>query len=54
MLIKFLKHGTGDVNKAVEYVLGDRDQEGKLRADIEMLRGDPASEPTVADCLETK
>lgn len=41
MLIKFLSVGTGDPKKAAAYVLGEKDHTGKIRAGVEILRGDP-------------
>jgi hypothetical protein len=41
MLIKFLNVGTGDPKKAASYVLGEKDHTGKIRAGVEILRGDP-------------
>ena len=51
MLIKFLAHGTGSARAAADYLLGARDAAGKLRAGIEVLRGDPHQVAAVADAL---
>ena len=51
MLIKFLAHGTGSARAAADYLLGARDAAGKLRAGIDVLRGDPHRVAAVADAL---
>ena len=51
MHIKFLAHGTGSARAAADYLLGARDAAGKLRAGVEVLRGDPHQVAAVADAL---
>lgn len=52
MHIKFLKHGTGSGQKAADYLLGERDHTGKVRAGVEVMRGNPQHFGQVADSLE--
>ncbi len=54
MHIKFLKHGTGNAQLAVDYLLQDRDFSGELRAGITVLFGDPHRVALVADDLDFK
>ena len=52
MHIKFLSHGTGSGRAAVEYLLRDTDHNGKLRAKVEVLRGNPLHAAQVCDSLD--
>ncbi|MDN6337073.1 MAG: relaxase/mobilization nuclease domain-containing protein [Halomonas sp.] len=49
MHIKFLKHGQGSASGAVRYLLGSHDHRGEERAEVSVLRGDPAMVAQVAD-----
>ena len=51
MHIKFLKHGTGSGQRAVDYLLGDLDHTGKVRAGVRVLRGHPQQLADVIDSL---
>lgn len=52
MLIKFLRHGTGSPQAAVEYLLKFRDYKNVLRAEVTVLRGDPLQFSAVASSLQ--
>jgi hypothetical protein len=52
MHIKFLSHGTGSGRAAVDYLLRDTDHNGKLRAKVEVLRGNPLHVAQVSDSLD--
>ena len=52
MHVKFLARGKGSARAAADYLLGERDSAGQLRAGVEVLRGDPAMVAAVADSLE--
>ncbi len=54
MLIKFLGHGTGNAHAAARYLVGTHDHNGIERADVRVLRGDPAAVAQVADSLDFK
>lgn len=54
MLIKFLKHGTGSVRKAVNYVVSTHDAKGDVRAGVYVLDGDREWLSLVGDSLEIK
>ena len=54
MHVKFLARGTGNAQKAAEYLLGERDSQGQPREGVEVLRGDPLQVAAVADSLEFK
>ena len=41
MHIKFLPHGKGSAPAAVDYLVGERDAEGRRREGVEVLRGNP-------------
>ena len=41
MYTKFLKHGIGDGEDAVNYLLGELDHKGERREDVRILRGNP-------------
>ena len=51
MLMKWLAHGRGLVAAAVRYLLGKRDASGKTRAEVRVLRGDPALVASLGDAL---
>jgi hypothetical protein len=52
MHIKFLRHGTGSASGAVSYLLADKDHLGVKRAEVKVLRGNPALVATTADNLD--
>lgn len=53
MLIKFLKHSKGSGHAAINYLLGERDHKGELRAGVKVLRGDPYLIADLIDSLDT-
>ena len=53
MHIKFLHHGTGDPNKAVTYLLSDRDHNGVQRPEVKVLRGNPELLASLVSSLRT-
>ncbi len=52
MHIKCLARGTGLARAAVDYLVGERDAAGQVRACVEVLRGNPDLVAAVADSLE--
>jgi len=54
MHIKFTKHGKGSAQKAVDYLLGEKDHKGDIRAEITVLRGNPDDVAAVSDNLDFK
>ncbi len=52
MHLKFLPHGKGSARAAVDYLVGERDAEGREREGVEVLRGDPDMVAAVADSLD--
>ena len=52
MLIKFIARGTGSAAAAAAYLTRETDSQGKERADVSVLRGDPDQVAAVADALE--
>ena len=42
MHVEFLARGRGSARTAADYLLGERDSAGQLRAGVEVVRGDPA------------
>lgn len=48
MHIKFFRHGTGDPQRAVRYLLADRDHNGQVRPTVKVLRGQPEIVAAVA------
>ncbi len=52
MLIKFLPHGKGSAQAAVDYLVGERDAAGQEREGVEVLRGNPEMVAAVADSLD--
>lgn len=53
MHIKFLAHGKGDPHAAVTYLLSSQDHEGRTRAGVRVLRGNPALVGEVAVGMRT-
>ena len=53
MHIKFLPHGTGSGKDAADYLTGAKDHKGELRADVQVLRGNPEQVGQLIDSLET-
>ncbi len=51
MHIKFLAHGTGDPQRAIEYLLATHDYKGQRRPVVAVLRGDPYQVAVVANSL---
>ncbi len=51
MHIKFLKHGRGSAQRAVAYLLAEKDHQGLERTGVEVLRGDPRLVASVAEAL---
>ncbi len=54
MLVKFLPHGKGSAKAAVEYLVGERDAEGREREGVEVMRGNPEMVAAVADSVSEK
>ena len=52
MMIKFMKHGTGSAEAAADYLTRILDSRGKVREEVEVLRGDPVQVADVAESLE--
>ena len=52
MMIKFMNHGTGSAGAAADYLTGILDSQGKVREEVEVLRGDPGQVADVAESLE--
>ena len=52
MLVNFLPHGKGSANATAEYLVGERDAEGREREGVEVLRGNPDMVAAVADSLD--
>lgn len=53
MHIKFLPHSKGSGRAAAAYLLGDLDHQGQVRADVQVLRGNPAQLGELIDSLES-
>lgn len=53
MHIKFLPHSKGSGRAAAAYLLGDLDHQGQARADVQVLRGNPAQLGELIDSLES-
>ena len=49
MLIKFLAHGKGRTQQAIDYLLDERDHTGEVRDEVRVVRGDPAMVARVGD-----
>lgn len=54
MHIKFLPHGRGSGKDAIDYLLSDRDHQGKERESVTVLRGNPKLVAEVVDSLSFK
>lgn len=54
MHIKFLDTGTGSARAAMNYLLRDHDHKGEIRADVQVLRGNPELVTHLAETLEFK
>jgi len=54
MHIKFIKRGKGSASAAKEYLLQEYDNKGVIRADVQVLRGNPEHVTLLADSLEFK
>lgn len=54
MHIKFLSHGEGSGKDAIDYLLAEKDHQGKVRAEVTVLRGNPGLVADVVDSLEFK
>ena len=52
MHIKFVPRGKGSGKNATDYLLGAKDSKGEIRADVQVLRGDPAQIGQLIDCLQ--
>ena len=52
MLVKFLPHGKGSTRAAVDYLVGERDAEGREHEGVVVLRGNPDIVAAVADSLD--
>ena len=50
--VKCVARGTGSARTAAEYLVGERDATGQVRAGVEVLRGDPDMVAAVADSLD--
>lgn len=53
MLIKFLKHSKGSGRAAINYLLGEKDHKGEVRAGVTVLRGDPYLTADLIDSLDS-
>lgn len=53
MLMKFLKSGKGDAQKAKNYFLGSHDRKGKLRKEVRVFYGNPGHVADVANSLKS-
>lgn len=51
MLIKYLKKGRGDAQKAVDYLMDDYDCKGEKRTEVSVLYGSPNLVAKVANSL---
>jgi len=54
MHIKFLKHGTGSIKKAVNYLIRERDHKNEKRPKIRVLRGSPNLIKKLESALKNK
>jgi len=54
MHIKFISRGKGSASAAKEYLLQKHDHNGEIRADVQVLRGNPEHVTLLADSLEFK
>lgn len=53
MIIKFLRHGTGNPHKAATYLLSMKDHNGRIRPEVKVLRGNPSQVAALAASLRT-
>lgn len=54
MIIKLTKHGRGDVRKAIQYVLQEKNSKGEKREKIELIYGNPQELLVIANSTEFK
>lgn len=54
MHIKFISRGKGSAKSAEEYLLQEHDHNGEIRADVQVLRGNPSHVSQLADSLDFK
>ena len=54
MHVGFVGYGTGSARAAADYLVGKRDSAGRVRAGIEVLRGNPDHVAAVADSLDSE
>jgi hypothetical protein len=54
MHIKFISRGKGSARSAEEYLLQEHDHNGEIRADVQVLRGNPSHVSQLADSLDFK
>ena len=52
MHIKFISRGTGSAGDAESYLTQEHDHRGEIRADVQVLRGNPSQVTALADSLE--
>jgi hypothetical protein len=52
MHVKFLSHDKGSGRAAVAYLLGEKDSQGRVRADVQVLRGNPEQLGQLIDSLK--
>jgi len=52
MHIKFISRGTGSAKDAETYLTQEHDHKGEIRADVQVLRGNPSHVSELADSLE--
>jgi hypothetical protein len=54
MYIKIFAHGKGDASSAASYVMDDVDHLNIVRADVQVLRGDPQTFAAIAESIENQ
>lgn len=54
MYIKIFAHGKGDASSAASYVMDDADHLNIVRADVQVLRGDPQTFAAIAESIENQ
>ena len=52
MHVKFLSHDKGSGRAAVAYLMGEKDSQGQVRADVQVLRGNPEQVGQLIDSLK--
>lgn len=52
MIIKWLKHGEGEVKRAINYLLNELNHRKEKRDEVVLLRGDPSLLATLGDILK--